>query len=292
MPGKIEGYAALKTNDYNYPRIIPATRSAVPRVFIPVFPGTNCEYDMSLAFENAGAQAIVVPMKNRSSQDILTSLQEFERCIDNSQILSLAGGFSASDEPDGSGKFISIVLKNERIREAILRLLSRDGLIVGICNGFQALIKSGLLPYGKFGMMNADSPTLYRNAIMRHVSKIVTTKLVSNLSPWYHGVTLGTTYKIPISHGEGRFMADDKVISELIKNNQISTQYVDFEGNPTLDGDFNPNGSVFSIEGIVSPDGRILGKMGHSERLDKDLYKNIYNTNEEPIFGNGVKYFK
>ncbi len=263
-----------------------------PNVFIPVFPGTNCEYDSLKAFKQAGANTSLFVFKNRNQSDIDDSIKKMVQYINKAQIIMFSGGFSAGDEPDGSGKFITVVLLNERIKESIEDLLSRDGLILGICNGFQALIKSGLLPYGKIGVVNEKSPTLVKNDINRHVSQIVQTRITSNKSPWLAGFKLGEIHKIPISHGEGRFVASMELINELALNGQIATQYVDDLGNPTMDKVFNPNGSIGAIEGITSPDGKILGKMGHSERMGQNLYKNINGNKIQDIFTNGVNYFK
>ena len=212
--------------------------------------------------------------------------------INNSQILMFPGGFSAGDEPDGSGKFIATVLTNPKVAEAIHKFLERDGLILGICNGFQALIKSGLLPYGEIGKITENSPTLTFNKIGRHISQMVKTKVTSNKSPWLAGIDVGSEFEIAVSHGEGRFFASDEVIKKLFENGQVATQYVNFEGEPTNEFRFNPNGSSFAIEGITSPDGRVFGKMGHTERIGNNVYKNIIGNKEQKIFENGVKYFK
>ncbi|MBB6478634.1 phosphoribosylformylglycinamidine synthase [Spirochaeta isovalerica] len=267
------------------------TKSAEPKVVIPVFPGTNCEFDSSNAFIRAGAQTVTPVFRNADSKAIGESLEELKAQIDGSQILFLAGGFSAADEPDGSGKFITSILQNPMISDAVMSLLDRDGLILGICNGFQALVKSGLLPFGQIGVQSAESATLYRNQINRHVSKVVTTRTASVNSPWLAGIQTGDLHSIPVSHGEGRFMADSDVIGRLFQNGQVAFQYSDFEGNPTMDPRFNPNGSVEAIEGIISPDGRILGKMGHSERTGRDVLKNISGNRDQKIFESGVKYF-
>lgn len=266
---------------------------AKPTVFIPVFPGTNCEYDSIKAFEKAGANINIAIFKNLTSKDIETSINEMIKGIKNSQIIMIPGGFSAGDEPDGSGKFIATVFRNPIIKEAVADFTrNRDGLILGICNGFQALIKLGLLPYGEIKDMEDDSPTLTYNEIGRHMSRIAFTKIVSNKSPWFNNVKVGDVYAIPISHGEGRFVAKDYIIQKLFDNGQVATQYVDFNGNPTYDIRFNPNGSAFAIEGITSPDGRILGKMGHSERIGVLTLKNIPYNKDQKIFEAGVEYFK
>lgn len=266
---------------------------AKPKVFIPIFPGTNCEYDMERAFRNAGGEVDTFVFKNLTPEAIKESIDIMAKKIKTSQIIALPGGFSAGDEPDGSGKFIGTVFRNPYISEAIMELLkNRDGLILGICNGFQALIKLGLVPYGEIRDMKEDSPTLAFNNLGRHVSRMVQTKVVSNLSPWFNNVNIGDVFTIPISHGEGRLVADDKTLEEMIKKGQVATQYVDFEGNPSYDGEFNPNGSLHSIEGITSPDGRVLGKMAHSERIGKDLYKNMYNETDQKLFEAGIRYFR
>ena len=261
---------------------------AKPKVFIPVFPGTNCEYDTTLAFQAAGADTQSIVFKNMSEQDITDSVAAFEQAINDSQILMFSGGFSAGDEPDGSAKFITSVFRNERIKEAVHKLLDeREGLVLGICNGFQALVKLGLVPYGKITTQTADSPTLTTNSIGRHISKVVTNK-----SPWLQEAELGGVYAIPASHGEGRFVANDEWLKKLWENGQVATQYVDVNGNPTMDEDFNPNGSYMAIEGITSPDGRVLGKMAHSERRGDGVAMNIYGDQDQKIFQSGVKYFK
>lgn len=266
---------------------------AKPRVFIPVFAGTNCEYDTMRSFRAAGAEVSTVVFCNRNGQDIRESVEAFEREIRNAQILMFPGGFSAGDEPDGSGKFIATAFRNARITDAVNDLLKqRDGLVLGICNGFQAIIKLGLVPYGEVTPQKEDSPTLTTNSIGRHISKSVYTKVVSNKSPWLMEAELGGVYAIPASHGEGRFVADRKWIEQLAANGQIATQYVDLAGNPTMDEDFNPNGSYFAIEGITSPDGRVLGKMAHSERRGASVAVNIYGDQDQHIFASGVKYFK
>ncbi len=266
---------------------------AAPRVFIPVFPGTNCEYDTARAFEKAGAIADVFVVNNLSSQHIAESLKEMARRIDNSQIVMLPGGFSGGDEPDGSGKFIASAFKNEAVKESVHTLLkNRDGLMLGICNGFQALIKLGLVPFGEICDIEPDFPTLTFNTINRHASCIVNTRIASNKSPWLAGVEVGDVHSIAISHGEGRFVASDDMVKRLVENGQIATQYVDLSGKASMDISVNPNGSVLSIEGITSPDGRVLGKMGHSERFGNGLYKNIPGNKDQKLFESGVKYFK
>jgi len=269
----------------------PRVRIAKPRVFIPVFPGTNCEYDTARAFEKAGGVVDVFVIRNLTPQDIEESIEEMVKRIDNSQIIAIPGGFSGGDEPDGSGKFIATTFRNPYIKEAVIRLLKeRDGLILGICNGFQALIKLGLVPYGEIRDMTEHSPTLTFNTIGRHVSRMVYTKVVSNLSPWFSKVRPGDIHAVAVSHGEGRFIASPEQVAELFRNGQVATQYVDF-GKPTYDIRFNPNGSLMAIEGITSPDGRVLGKMGHSERIGTNVAKNIPGEKDQRIFEAGVEYF-
>ena len=266
---------------------------ARPKVFIPVFPGTNCEYDTMKAFEQAGADTESIVFKNMTEQDITDSVDAFEKAIRQSQILMFSGGFSAGDEPDGSAKFITSVFRNEKIKEAVHELLNeRDGLALGICNGFQALVKLGLVPYGEIKTQTEDSPTLTTNSIGRHISKSVYTKVVTNKSPWLQEAKLGGVYAIPASHGEGRFVASQEWLKKLTENGQIATQYVDIDGNPTMDEDFNPNGSYMAIEGITSPDGRVFGKMAHSERRGEGVAMNIYGDQDQKIFLSGVKYFQ
>lgn len=266
---------------------------AKPKVFIPVFPGTNCEYDTANAFEAAGAEVQTVVFKNMSEQNIIDSVNAYEEAIKSSQIIMFPGGFSAGDEPDGSAKFIASVFRNEKIKQATNDLIKqRDGLALGICNGFQALIKLGLVTYGEITDLQQDSPTLTTNSIGRHISKSVYTKVMTNKTPWLQLAELGGVYSIPASHGEGRFVANDEWLKKLIENGQVATQYVDAEGNATMDEAFNPNGSYMAIEGIVSPDGRVLGKMAHSERRGDGVALNIYGDQNQMIFEAGVKYFK
>ncbi len=266
---------------------------AKPRVLIPVFPGTNCEYDIEKAFEDAGGIPNIVVFKNLKPENIQESIEQLEKEIQNSQIIMLPGGFSSGDEPDGSGKFIGAVFRNPKLKETIHRhLYEQDGLILGICNGFQALIKLGLLPYGEIKNLDETAPTLTFNTIGRHVSKMVQTKVVSKMSPWFSKIELGEEFTIPISHGEGRFMISEELEQQLIKNGQIATQYVDLQGNATYDIKYNPNGSIDAIEGITSPDGRILGKMGHSERSYREIEKNIPGKKDQKIFESGVSYYK
>ncbi|CDE68785.1 phosphoribosylformylglycinamidine synthase [Clostridium sp. CAG:277] len=266
---------------------------ARPKVFIPVFPGTNCEYDTTKAFEQAGAEVETLVFKNMTEGQIVESVNAFEKAIRESQILMFSGGFSAGDEPDGSAKFIASIFRNPKIMDAVHDLLQqRDGLALGICNGFQALIKLGLVPYGEIKPQTAGAPTLTTNSIGRHISKSVYTKVVTNKSPWLMRAELGGVYAIPASHGEGRFVAEESVIKELFTNGQVATRYVDLQGNPTMDEEFNPNGSYAAIEGITSPDGRVLGKMAHSERIGDGVAVNIYGNQNQHIFESGVSYFK
>ena len=264
-----------------------------PTVFIPVFPGTNCEYDSAKAFERAGAKVITKVFKNLDAADIRDSVAEFEKAIAQAQMIMFPGGFSAGDEPDGSAKFFATAFQNAKLKEAVEKLLNeRDGLALGICNGFQALIKLGLVPYGKVCGQTEASPTLTYNTIGRHISKMVYTKVVTNKSPWLQGAELGGVYTNPASHGEGRFVASEEVLNELFANGQVATQYCDLEGNITMDEEWNPNGSYRAIEGITSPDGRVLGKMAHSERRGDSVAINIYGEQDLKIFESGVKYFK
>ncbi|MFR3569208.1 MAG: phosphoribosylformylglycinamidine synthase [Paraclostridium sordellii] len=266
---------------------------ASPKVFIPTFPGTNCEYDSARVFEKAGAKTSIKVFKNLTDKDIESSIDSMVKEIKSSQIIMLPGGFSAGDEPDGSGKFIATVFRNPKIAEVVNEFLTKqDGLMLGICNGFQALIKLGLVPYGKIMDIDENCPTLTYNKIGRHQAKMVKTRISSNKSPWLYGTEVGDIHSIAISHGEGRFVADEKTLKQLIDNGQIATQYVDLEGNATYDIDFNPNGSTFAVEGITSIDGRILGKMGHSERIGNQVVKNIIGEKDQKIFESGVKYFK
>ena len=266
---------------------------AKPNVFIPVMPGTNCEYDSTKAFERAGANVKTVVFKNMTGSMIEEGFKAYKDAIDASQIIMFPGGFSAGDEPDGSAKFFATAFQNEMLKEAVMKLLNeRDGLALGICNGFQALIKLGLVPNGEITGQNADSPTLTYNTINRHISKMVYTKVVSNKSPWLQGAELGSTYVIPASHGEGRFVANKQWLDKLIANGQVATVYSDNDGNVSMDEEYNINGSYMSIEGITSPDGRIFGKMGHSERRDASVAINIYGEQDMKIFESGVKYFK
>lgn len=266
---------------------------AKPRVFVPAFPGTNCEYDCANAFEKTGAQANIKVFKNLTYKDIEDSIDSIVKEIKQSQIIMLPGGFSAGDEPDGSAKFIATVFRNPKVAEAVQEFLTKqDGLMLGICNGFQALIKLGLVPYGEIRDTYENAPTLTYNNIGRHQSKIIKTRIASNKSPWLAGTQVGDTHSIAISHGEGKFVANKEVIKQLIENGQIATQYVDFDNNPTYDIEFNPNGSYYGVEGITSIDGRIFGKMGHSERVGEHVIKNILGEKDQKIFESGVNYFR
>lgn len=293
-PIKKDDVGQIKDYSFKGGNKIKSTLSvARPKVFIPAFPGTNCEYDTKRAFERAGADAEIFVFKNLNQSDVYDSIKEMNKMIRQSQIIAFPGGFSAGDEPEGSGKFIAAVFRNKLLKDAVMDLLkNRDGLVIGICNGFQALIKLGLVPFGEIVDMKEDYPTLTYNKIARHISTFAMTKVVSNLSPWFNGCNVEDVHYMPLSHGEGRFVANENWISKLKENGQIATQYVDYNNKPTYDGLYNPNGSAESIEGITSPDGRVLGKMGHSERLDRDLYLNIPGNKDQMIFESGVKYFK
>ena len=284
----------IKTDVFDTKEIyICKNKVAKPTVFIPVFPGTNCEYDSAKAFERAGANTIVKVFKNLSAADIRDSVDEFVKAIDQSQIIMFPGGFSAGDEPEGSAKFFATAFRNAKMTEAVNKLLGeRDGLALGICNGFQALIKLGLVPYGEIRMQTEDSPTLTYNTINRHISKMVYTKVVTNKSPWLQQAELGKTYCNPASHGEGRFVAPKEWLDQLFANGQVATQYVNEAGVPTMDEEWNVNGSYMAIEGITSPDGRVLGKMAHSERRGEAVAMNIYGEQDMKLFESGVAYFK
>ena len=286
---------ALKPADYTGGRIVTRKTPAIakPRVFIPVFPGTNCEYDTARAFERAGATATVQIINNMSSKGIEDSIAQMVKNIEQAQMIMIPGGFSGGDEPEGSGKFIATTFRNPAVKEAVMKLLQqRDGLMLGICNGFQALIKLGLVPYGEIRDMDESCPTLTFNTIGRHVSCMVNTRVASNKSPWLANVNVGDMHSIAVSHGEGRFIASPEMLEQLIANGQVATQYVDLQGNPTYDIAFNPNGSVNAIEGITSPDGRILGKMGHSERKGSHVVLNVPGEKDQKLFEAGVAYFK
>ena len=284
----------VRTELYNTDKVYVCKHKVTqPTVFIPVFPGTNCEYDSTKAFERAGANVITKIFRNRDAADIRDSVKVYRKAIAQSQIVMFPGGFSGGDEPDGSAKFFATTFRNAVLKEELEKLVNeRDGLILGVCNGFQALIKLGLLPEGRITELKKDSPTLAMNTIGRHISKMVNLKVVSNKSPWLREAELGGIYVNPISHGEGRFVASEEWLDKLYANGQVATQYADAEGNPTMDEMWNPNGSAMAIEGITSEDGRIYGKMGHSERIGDGVFMNIYGDKDIKIFESGVKYFK
>ena len=290
----VETDKPIPTFDYqaaSYPA--PAVKCAKPKVLIPVFPGTNCEYDSARAVEAAGAQADILVIRNLTAEDVARSVEQAVEKIRDSQMIFLPGGFSGGDEPDGSAKFITAFFRNPAVKEQVMKLLNdRDGLMCGICNGFQALIKLGLVPYGKIIDTDDTCPTLTFNTIGRHQSRIVRTRVASNKSPWLSLTQVGDVYNVPISHGEGKFLASEALVKQLAENGQIATQYVDLAGKPTMDAAFNPNGSVCAIEGITSPDGRVFGKMGHSERIGKELYRNVPGQYDIRMFEAAVKYFK
>jgi phosphoribosylformylglycinamidine synthase len=270
----------------------PRSTISRPKVVIPAFPGTNSEYDSAKAFREAGAEAEILVFRNLTTAHIEESLIQLAERIRASQILMLPGGFSAGDEPDGSAKFIATIIRNPRVADAIMDLLqNRDGLILGICNGFQALIKTGLVPFGEIRDPAADSPTLVHNDIGRHLSRYATTRVVSNLSPWLALCQPGDLHAIPLSHGEGKFIAPAGVIADLFASGQMATQYCDANGVPSMDPLVNPNGSLAAIEGITSPCGRVFGKMGHSERAGSQVAKNLPGNKHQPVFQAGVRYF-
>ena len=269
------------------------TSVAKPRVIIPVFPGSNCEYDSARAFAQAGGEPEVLVVRNLSARDIEQSVDALAKAIRRCQILMLPGGFSAGDEPDGSGKFIAALFHSPSLSEAVMQLLNeRDGLVLGICNGFQALIKLGLLPYGQIRPLSEDSPTLTFNRIGRHISRMADTRVVSGLSPWLSLVKPGDIHSIPVSHGEGRLVASREHLERMAAQGQIATQYVDAAGNPSMAIEVNPNGSDWAIEGITSPDGRVFGKMGHSERIGRHVAVNVPGVRDQQIFAAGVRYFR
>ena len=273
--------------------IAPAVKVAKPKALIPVFPGTNCEYDSARALMDAGADAEIVVIRNLTAADVQRSVDEVAKKLRDSQLVFIPGGFSGGDEPDGSAKFITAFFRNPAMKEEVTKLLEqRDGLMLGICNGFQALVKLGLVPYGKIIDTDDTCPTLTYNVIGRHQSKIVRTRVATNNSPWLAGTEVGQIFNVPISHGEGRFFASEELVKQLIANGQIATQYVDLDGNPSMDTAFNPNGSIYAIEGITSPDGRVLGKMGHSERFSDGTYRNVPGEYDMKLFASAVKYFK
>ena len=291
LPKGMEGVKPFKAKkiDLKYK----GEKIAEPVAYLPVFPGTNCDYDTAMAFRKAGAKVKTSVFRNLTEQDVFDSIDEMKKNIDECQILMFCGGFSAGDEPDGSGKFIANVLNNEKIAAAIEALIARGGLILGICNGFQALVKSGLLPYGHLGTVTKDSPTLFRNDINRHISQIAFTRVASVNSPWLAGMNIGDTYAIPVSHGEGKFVVNEELAKELFENGQVAFQYAEpVDEGVSMHSPYNPNGSYYAIEGIISKNGQILGKMGHSERYENNLFKNIAANLEQPLFENAVKYFR
>ena len=291
LPKGMEGVKPFKAKkiDLKYK----GGKIAEPVAYLPVFPGTNCDYDTAKAFRKAGAKVKTSVFRNLTEQDVFDSIDEMKKNIDECQILMFCGGFSAGDEPDGSGKFIANVLNNEKIAAAIEALIARGGLILGICNGFQALVKSGLLPYGHLGTVTKDSPTLFRNDINRHISQIAFTRVASVNSPWLAGMNIGDTYAIPVSHGEGKFVVNEELAKELFANGQVAFQYAEpVDEGVSMHSPYNPNGSYYAIEGIISKNGQILGKMGHSERYENNLFKNIAANLEQPLFENAVKYFR
>lgn len=291
LPKGMEGIKPFKAKkiDLKYK----GEKIAEPVAYLPVFPGTNCDYDTAKAFRKAGAKVKTSVFRNLTEQDVFDSIDEMKKNIDECQILMFCGGFSAGDEPDGSGKFIANVLNNEKIAAAIEALIARGGLILGICNGFQALVKSGLLPYGHLGTVTKDSPTLFRNDINRHISQIAFTRVASVNSPWLAGMNIGDTYAIPVSHGEGKFVVNEELAKELFENGQVAFQYAEpVDEGVSMHSPYNPNGSYYAIEGVISKNGQILGKMGHSERYENNLFKNIAANLEQPLFENAVKYFR
>ena len=290
------GHAGETTEKFSYAaekRAAPAVKTLKPLAFIPVFPGTNCEYDTLRAVERAGGAAEVLVINNLTPADITASIAQAAEIIRHSQMIVLPGGFSGGDEPDGSAKFITAFFRNPQMKDAVSELLEkRDGLMLGICNGFQALIKLGLVPFGKIVDTDESCPTLTFNEIGRHQSMLVRTRIASNKSPWLSRTQVDDTYTVAISHGEGRFVGPEGMIRDLAANGQIATQYVDLDGAPTMDTRYNPNASYFAIEGITSPDGRVLGKMGHTERSGEGLYMNVPGNKYQPLFESGVDYFK
>ena len=285
----------VETMSFDAPKktVYTGTGVAKPHVIIPVFPGNNCEYDSAAAFERAGADVSTLIVNNLTPAAVAESTNALVEEIKKSQIIMIPGGFSGGDEPDGSAKFFTAFFRAPAVTEAVRDLLNnRDGLMLGICNGFQALIKLGLVPYGKIMDTDADFPTLTYNVIGRHQSRLVRTRVCSNKSPWLAGTKVGDIYTVPISHGEGRFLASEELVKKLAENGQIATQYVDLDGYATMNAAFNPNGSICAIEGITSPDGRVFGKMGHTERIGKELYRNVPGQYEMELFTSAVRYFK
>ncbi|MBQ9739557.1 MAG: phosphoribosylformylglycinamidine synthase subunit PurQ, partial [Kiritimatiellae bacterium] len=273
-------------------RTTPKIGVAKPKVLIPVFPGTNCEYDSARAAQQGGLDTEILVINNQSAQGVAESAARFARAAKDSQIIFIPGGFSGGDEPDGSGKFITAFFRNPEVTEATMELLkNRDGLMLGICNGFQALIKLGLVPFGEIIDTDETCPTLSYNVIGRHQSKIVRTRIASNRSPWLAKMNVGDVMNVPISHGEGRFLCSDEMLKKLASNGQIATQYVDLDGKPTMDVQYNPNGSYWAIEGITSPDGRVFGKMGHAERIGSQLYINVPGDYDLHLFESAKAYY-
>jgi phosphoribosylformylglycinamidine synthase len=299
--GKLEGVYPTEFQQATDIKAVPRVVSEVPLqaletiekplVYIPVFPGTNSEYDSAKAFEEAGALVTVVPFVTLNEAAIAESVDTMVKNIEKANIFFLAGGFSAADEPDGSAKFIVTILRNQKVAAAIEAFIEKGGLIIGICNGFQALVKSGLLPYGNFEDISANSPTLFYNDANQHVAKMVETRIINTNSPWLRGVQVGDIHAIPVSHGEGKFVLSDEEFASLCENGQIWSQYVDFDGQPSMDSKYNPNGSSHAIEGIMSENGQIIGKMGHSERWERDLFKNIPGNKDQKLFASAVAYF-
>ena len=291
IPDGMEGIKPYKAKKADLKYKGPAVDEVI--AYLPVFPGTNCDYDSAKAFRKAGATVRTSVFRNLTDKDVFESIDEMKKNIDECHILMISGGFSAGDEPDGSGKFIANVLNNKTVAEAIENLIARGGLILGICNGFQALVKSGLLPYGHLGMVTEDSPTLFRNDINRHISQMASTRVSTTNSPWLAGMSIGDVYSIPVSHGEGKFVVSEDLARELFANGQVAFQYVDpLTDEPKMESPYNPNGSYYAIEGIISKNGQILGKMGHSERYENNLLRNIQADLEQPLFANAVNYFK
>ncbi|MBR4849801.1 MAG: phosphoribosylformylglycinamidine synthase subunit PurQ, partial [Alistipes sp.] len=289
-----KGKSGEKCRESNHTAAAPAyngEKVEKVQVYLPVFPGTNCDYDTARAFEREGAETHIGVFRNLTPEDVLHSIDAMAAAIDKCHILVLSGGFSLGDEPDGSGKFIASVLNNATVTKAVHALIERGGLILGICNGFQALVKSGLLPYGKLGMMTVESPTLFHNDIHRHISQIVSTRVGTTASPWLSSFQVGDLHSIAVSHGEGKFVVSEELAEELFANGQVAFQYADMEGNATTDAPHNPNGSSYGIEGIISKNGQILGKMGHTERYDDFLMRNIAGEKRQNIFANAVAYF-
>lgn len=288
MPKGVEAKTAQQT-----PVAPQDLHGKAPMVYIPVFPGTNCDFDSAKAWRKAGAEVEMTIFRNLTDKDVIASIDEMVAHIDRAQILMLAGGFSLGDEPDGSAKFIVSVINQSKVSQAIQGLLNRGGLILGICNGFQALVKSGLLPYGKLGQVTTASPTLFRNDINRHVSQMVTTTVASTNSPWLKDMSVGDLHSIAVSHGEGKFVVSEELARQLFENGQVAFRYADPRtGKATMESPYNPNGSCYAIEGIISPNGQILGKMGHSERWEEGVFTNIAGNKHQPLFENAVNYFK